>query len=240
MGRTSTNWQYEGIYGGQWPQWKSQGERGVNLQQVETTLYSLSDSAPSPAERRDGERHMSLYRVGSLAIGDRRELCLIKNISAGGMMVRAYCTIAESTRLSVELKCGQPIAGSVGWVRDSNVGIIFDQPVDVIDILSTSLHGPRPRLPRIEVFSPVTVRDGAMIFRLKTCDISQGGMKLQSETVIPTGNEVVVTLPGLEAQRGVIRWAEGGQMGITFNRMLNLTLLVDWLQQQRDTARTTA
>ena len=63
-----------------------------------------------PSDRRDGERLMTLYRVGSLSIDDRRELCLIKNISAGGMMVRAYCVIPQGTRLTVEFKCGQPIS----------------------------------------------------------------------------------------------------------------------------------
>ena len=78
-------------------------------QPVETTLYSLSEAPPEPRERRDGDRHLTLFRVGSITIGDRRELCLIKNISAGGMMIRAYCPIAEGTALSVELKSGQPV-----------------------------------------------------------------------------------------------------------------------------------
>ena len=209
----------------------------MNLQPVETTLYSLSDIAPAPPNRREGERHMTLYRVGSLSIGERRELCLIKNISAGGMKVRAYCPIPESTRLSVELKCGQPIAGSVSWVRDSNIGISFDQPIDVLDLLSTSLHGPRPRMPRIEVSSFVTIREGAMTYRLKTCDISQGGLKVQGETMIAPGSDVIVALPGLEALPGVIRWSEDRQMGLTFNRLLNLSLLVEWLQRQREDIR---
>ena len=65
----------------------------MEAQPVETTLYSLSSVPPAPAaeaERRDGERHMTLYRVGSIQVEDRRELCLIKNISAGGMMIRLY------------------------------------------------------------------------------------------------------------------------------------------------------
>ena len=57
-------------------------------QPVETTLYSLSDRTPDPVERRDGERYLTLFRVGTVMIEDRRELCLIKNISAGGMMIR--------------------------------------------------------------------------------------------------------------------------------------------------------
>jgi hypothetical protein len=108
----------------------------VDPQPAETTLYSLSPAAPPDTDRRDGDRLMTLYRVGSLSLADRRELCLIKNISAGGMMVRVYCTIPEGTRLTVELKCGQSITGAVSWTRDVHLGISFDEPVDVLDILA--------------------------------------------------------------------------------------------------------
>ena len=204
---------------------------------AETTLYSLADAPPAPSDRRDAERHMTLYRVGSLSIGDRRELCLIKNISAGGMMVRSYCPIPEGTAIAVELKCGQPITGIATWYREPNVGIAFDQPIDVIEILSTSMQGPRPRMPRIEVSCFATLREGASTYRMRACDISQGGLKLIGETVIPVASDIVVSLPGLEPQRGVVRWNEGGQIGITFNRLLPLSDLVGWLQVQRDGIR---
>src|SRR5918995_2746098 len=93
----------------------------VDIQPVETTLYSLSDAPPAPAgdgERRDGHRHMTLYRVGSIQVEDRRELCLIKNISAGGMMIRLYCSIADGTPVTVELKSGHPISGRIGRNND--------------------------------------------------------------------------------------------------------------------------
>jgi len=203
------------------------------FQQVETTLYSLSEISPEPEDRRDSSRHMTLYGVGTLLINERRELCLIKNINAGGMMVRAYCAIPQGTRVNVEIKCGQPIAGTVTWFREPNAGISFNRPIDVIDLLSASLTGPRPRMPRIAVDSIVTVRDGASIHRLRACDISQGGIKVHSETAIDPGSEVVVTLAGIEPQPAVVRWSEGGQLGLTFNRSLPLPVLVEWLHDQR-------
>ena len=63
----------------------------MEKQPAETTLYSLSDAPPQPAnesDRRTGERHMTLYRVGSVMLDGHRELCLRRNISAGGMMIR--------------------------------------------------------------------------------------------------------------------------------------------------------
>jgi hypothetical protein len=203
-------------------------------QPLETTLYSLSDAPPRPDERREGERHLTLFRVGSITIGDRRELCLIKNISAGGMMIRAYCPIPEGTALSIELKSGQPVTGRVSWVKDHNAGVAFDRPVDIIEILSASSKGPRPRMPRIEVDCIAIVRDGANIFRLPVCDISQGGIKVKGEPVLEHSCDLLVSLPGLEPQPAALRWRDDGYLGISFNRLVPLGELVAWLQGVRD------
>jgi len=204
---------------------------------VETTLYSLADGPPRPDDRRDGDRHLTLYRVGSITIADRRELCLIKNISAGGMMIRAYCPIPEGTALSIELKSGQLVSGRASWVRDSNVGIAFDDPIDVIEILSASADGPRPRLPRVEVSCIATVRDGANIFRLPVCDISQGGLKLRGEPALEHGRDLSVSLPGLPPQPAALRWRDNGCVGISFNRLVPLAELVGWLRDAREQLR---
>jgi hypothetical protein len=212
-------------------------EPSVEEQPVETTLYSLSDTPPEPRERRDGDRHLTLFRVGSITIGDRRELCLIKNISAGGMMIRAYCAIPEGTALSVELKSGQPVSGKATWVKDHNVGVAFDQPVDVIDILTACAEGPKQRMPRIEVDSIVTVRDGANVYRLPARDISQGGIKVQGEAAFDYGCDLSVSLPGLDPQPAALRWRHDGHIGISFNKLLPLAELVAWLQGVRDGLR---
>lgn len=212
----------------------------MSKQPAETTLYSLSEAPPMPGklpDRRGGERHMTLYRVGSIMIADRRELCLIKNISAGGMMIRAYCAIPDETVVSVELKSGQPVQGKVSWTRDQHAGIIFDQKIDVIDILSASMDGPRPRLPRIEVSGFATLREGSTTLRVKLSDISQGGVKVECSTLMPSGADVIVTLPGWSAQPGVLRWSSDGYIGVTFNRLLPLHELVEWLQGQREGLR---
>ncbi len=206
-------------------------------QPLETTLYSLSDAPPKPGDRREDERHLTLFRVGSITIGDRRELCLIKNISAGGMMIRAYCAIAEGTALSIELKSGQPVSGCATWTRDQNVGVTFDDQIDVIEILSASADGPRPRMPRIEVDCIANVRDGANVYRMPVCDISQGGIKVRGDPLLEHGCDLSVLLPGLEPQPAALRWQQDGQLGISFNRLIPLAKLVGWLQDVRDGLR---
>lgn len=180
---------------------------------------------------------MTLYRVGSILVENRRELCLIKNISAGGMMIRLYCTVAEGSAVTIELKSGQPIRGRVSWVREHNAGIAFEQPIDVIDVLSSTMEGPRPRMPRIEANCYATLRDGSNVLRVRVRDISQGGVKIECETILAAGSDIVITLPDLEPQPGIACWHDNGSTGITFNRLLPLNELVGWLQTQRETQR---
>lgn len=204
---------------------------------VETTVYSLSQAAPALPERRQDERHLTLFRVGTLLVDGQRELCLIKNVSAGGMLVRAYTDLRSGRPVSIELKQGDPISGRVSWVQDGYTGIAFDAPVDVVALLTASMDGPRPRMPRVEVRCIASIRQDGHVYGMRTSDISQGGIKVESDRNLAVGGDVVVTLPGLAPVAGVIRWRDSGSYGITFNRLLALSELVSWLQGQRELVR---
>ena len=206
-------------------------------QPVETTLYSLATLPPGMPERRHDERHMTLLRVGSLIIGDRRELCLIRNISAGGMLIRVYSAVAPDTRVSVELKQGEPIPGKTLWSQDEFVGVSFDTPIDILSLLSAPADAPRPRMPRLEVNCIAWVRDDGVVHRTRALNISQGGLRVETTNGLPVGAQVTVTLPGLSPEQGVVRWNDGESCGITFNRVLALSHLVAWLGDQQERQR---
>jgi hypothetical protein len=209
----------------------------VEEQPVETTLYSLSDRTPDPVERRDGERYLTLFRVGTVMIEDRRELCLIKNISAGGMMIRPYCKLEPGMALSVELKRGEQIPGTVSWLRGDSAGISFDESIDVVELLATSMEGPRPRMPRVEVRCIASVRQGSNVYGMRAHDVSQGGLKVESTRDLDVGAEVLVTLPGLPSKEAIVRWRDGRTYGITFRKLIALAELVEWLRDQRELLR---
>ena len=206
-------------------------------QPVETTLYSLAASAPAQPDRRSSERFLSLLRVGAMVVGHRRELCLIRNISAGGMMIRPYSSIAVGTPLSVELKQGDPVSGIVQWNEDGLTGVAFDEPIDVLALLAPPQEGPRPRLPRIEIECTAWVRQDAEVIRTQAINISQGGIRIETTARLTIGGDVVVTLPGLTPAAGVVKWSEGGAFGIAFNRSLVLSELVQWLKDQQQEER---
>jgi hypothetical protein len=56
---------------------------------------------------------------------------------------------------------------------------------------------------------------------------------------LPRDTDVVVTLPGLGPTAGVVRWVDETFCGITFNQLVALPQLVNWLQDQRGGFRAT-
>jgi hypothetical protein len=202
-------------------------------QSLETTSYSLAASAPTQPDRRGGERYLRLLRVGSIMVDGRRELCLIRNVSAGGMMIRAYSPIPIGAALSIELKQGAPVSGTVQWVENELTGVAFDGAIDVLALLSAPGEGPRPRLPRVEIDCTAWVRQDADIVRTRVSNISQGGVCVTSAAGLAVGGGAVVTLPGLTPAAGVVMWGKDGLYGIAFNRSLVLSELVAWLRGQQ-------
>lgn len=202
---------------------------------VETTLYSLSTMAPAQPDRRQGDRYVSLLRVGALIIEGRRELCLIRNISAGGMMIRPYSPIATGTHVSVELKHGESVSGVAQWSDKGLIGITFDSAIDVLELLSPTGTETRPRMPRIELSCSTKLRHNGHVGVGRVVNISQGGICVSTRAMLPVDADVIITLPGLSPAAGVVKWADDDQYGIGFNRMFSMDELMAFLrEQQRD------
>jgi hypothetical protein len=207
-------------------------EPQLSKKPVETTLYSISAEPPGRPERRHGDRYVSLLRVGALQVGGRRELCLIRNISAGGMMIRPYSQIAPDSRVSVELKQGSMVSGVAQWSENGLVGVAFDSQIDVVALLSAR-DGPRPRMPRIEVGCAGSLRYDGNVFRIRVMNISQGGICVNVPLDLDLDSDVVVSIPGLHSAAGVVKWRQGDEYGIGFNRVYPVDELMGFLREQQ-------
>jgi hypothetical protein len=203
---------------------------------VVETGFSFSTDVPQPPDRRSTERHIKILRVGTIVVDGRRELCLIRNISAGGVMAHVYSQLTPGQCVSIELKTSQPVAGRVVWTRGGNAGIQFDTSVDVAELLAAPQgvdNGWRPRTPRVEIDRMATLRVGARTCWVHARDISQSGVKIEAEAddAPAAGEEVVVTLEGFRPLAGVVRWSADGACGISFNGLIPFGDLIDWLKQ---------
>lgn len=204
---------------------------------IEQTTYSIHEEVPEFAQRRGESRLLTLLRVGTIIVDGRRELCLIRNISTMGLMLHVYSHLEVGQRVEVEMKTGQHVFGSVRWVRESTVGMAFDEAIDVMAILASQLLSQtdlKPRMPRVEVRCPATLRMGGRSYRVTTRDISQGGAKITLDTVLPPNADIVLSMEGFHSLHGVLRWCDGDFAGVTLNSVIPWPQLVRWLKDRRE------
>jgi hypothetical protein len=135
--------------------------------------------------------------------------------------------------VGVALKSGQMLSGKVVWIKEANVGIAFDDPIDVEEMLSNASltdNGMQPRMPRVEVDWLATVRAGATTVWVTLRDISQGGVKFESDQPLPPGQQVTLIIDKYRSVAGVLRWYEDGNGGIAFNEPIPFQELMGWLR----------
>ena len=194
-----------------------------------------ADAGAGPArvvDRRRDVRHLTILSVGTIVVDERRELCLVRNISAGGLMAIVYSAFETGQRIAIELKTNQQIAGTVSWIRESTIGVAFDEKVDIAEVLSNAAmldNGWRPRMPRVPVDRMATLRAGARTYWVSTRDISQGGVKVEADQPLDIGGETVVTLENFRPVTGVVRWRKENVVGISFNQVIPFHELSRWL-----------
>jgi len=168
-----------------------------------------------------------------MTVEGRRELCLIRNISAGGMMIRPYSPIAVGAHLTVELKQGNSVSGIAQWADNGMIGVVFDEPIDVVALLTATDGKPQPRMPRIELDCSALIRHDGNVSRVDVVNISQGGICIRARDWFEINSNVVVTLNGLHAAAGVVKWMEDDYYGIGFNRVYPVSELMTFLQEQQ-------
>jgi hypothetical protein len=153
------------------------------------------------------------------------------------MMIRPYSRIAVGTPVSVELKHGESISGVVQWLQNGLAGIAFDEPINVVALLTAPGEGPLPRMPRIELECTAWLRRDADVYRARALNISQGGICIHLDAPLPLDSDVVISIAGLAPLAGVVKWSDADCHGIGFNRVLALADLMNFVQQQQGNHR---
>ena len=199
------------------------------------TVYSLSGGVP-PIEATLEDADASVLQPGSVVVGSIRQVCLIRKISAGGAVLHADLPVEEGRRLELELDTGEHLDGSIAWRRGSELGLRFDEPVDVLTILARNLvsqPGERRRMPRVEVFCQARLDLESRSVLVTVRDVAQGGAKIEGPFDLNTDETVMLTPEGLRPITGAVRWVAGNVAGLIFDPELEWQELMPWFRAQR-------
>jgi hypothetical protein len=190
-------------------------------------------------DRRSAFRMMTTLRVGKITCNGRQDLCLIRNISHGGLMLRVFADHQVGDNVTVELKSDCVVNGTVAWTRDESVGVTFAEPVDALEVLRNErgADGRLPRAPRLDMHSRARLRIGDNDWPVELRDLSQGGAKIKMQDTLAVGDEAVLIVSGLKPVKAIVRWQVGDHAGLAFIGTVPLADLVSWMNARRGIGR---
>jgi hypothetical protein len=182
-------------------------------------------------ERRKSQRHITVLQVAKLVTDSCEELCIVRDISSGGLKAEIYCSLHIDEKVQIQFKSGQQVAGHVVWVEDRQAGIEFDQAIETEQLLVRREHDPegRPlRAPRLKVDMPGMLRVNGEQVYVHVSDISLDGCKVDSDLLLKPGTGCEISLPGLGYRLASVRWFRDNQAGVRFHERLSYQDFAQW------------
>jgi hypothetical protein len=198
-----------------------------------SSLLSFDQPVRRPPPRQDS-RLLTLFRVGKLTTDRFEELCLVRNIGVGGMLVLVNSPLVPRQRVRIELRSDRKIWGTVLWLKEGTAGIGFDGQVDIEEILARQDVRTVDRRfggPRLNIRCRAKLRVESKYYRVQIQDLGQNGVGIATRQNFPDGQDVVVTLEGFRPLQGTALWSRNGRIGIAFNKPIPFHELTQWLQE---------
>lgn len=196
-------------------------------QESDAPLAPVADAAPGD-RRTDARAKMSVFRSATLRWRGRETLCLVRNLSPGGLMCRVVAPLAQGERVEVAMRSGHCLTGTVAWGRERQIGIRFDSRIDVAEVLNGPGGGaPVQRMPRLAIGCAATLLGDKGLQSARLLDLSQGGAKIET-AALRIDEQVTLNIPGLESHRAAVRWVREGCAGIAFHQPIGFDALARW------------
>lgn len=196
------------------------------------TTVVVGDRLPWPDEPWAAECN-GPFDPGAIFHFGTRQDCAIRKISSLGVTVRSDLTPALGERVLVELTTGQRPSGKVAWTSRDELGIRFDDCVDMIALLNRKLVSQLPErrtMPRIELRCPVHIKAGDA-FRIATLrNISAKGLQIEGDDLPATGGHVIPFVDGLTIPSGKVVWRRDKLAGVEVIEEMSWTTIIPWVR----------
>ena len=197
------------------------------------TTFVVGDRLPWPDEASLEDQKGPFDPGVILDARDRRE-CSIRKISAKGITLRSDAEKVPGDQVAIELGTGQRF-GTVAWANRGELGIAFDEPLDMVALLNRKLVSQpveRRTMPRVEIRCEVFVKFGENLCSATMRNISGGGLQIEGDQLPPCGTYVSVFVEGLNVPPGEVAWRRSNLAGIEVIDELSWTSIIPWIKAQ--------
>ena len=185
---------------------------------------AVSESTGGGADRREGDRYRTVWRIAKVARDGDAGLWRVRNMSNGGMMLATDVPVTVGEQLEVALSDKVVVRGRVAWAKDGRCGVAFDAEVDVAELLrqlAVEQSARRHRPPRLTVRTAARAVIEYRPVDIELINLSQSGAGFVHDGGIEAGKEIELVLADGVRRKAIVRWSRGERGGVWLTQPLD-------------------
>jgi PilZ domain len=196
------------------------------------TTFVVGDRLPWPDDASTAAEK-GPFDQGAIHHSGTRRSCIIRKISTLGVTLESDLVPALGEPVAVELASGQRAAGRIAWTGRGEVGVRFEDSIDMIALLNRTLvsqTSDRRTMPRLEVRCPVHIKCGEHFWTATLRNISARGLQVEGKELPAMGAYVSAFVEGLNIPPGEVVWTRNNLAGIEVFEELSWTSIIPWVR----------
>lgn len=182
---------------------------------------SPSAAGAAYAEMRAQPRFALLIRCAKLATPAGEFLCIVRDVSEGGVRLRFFHPVPAQGPMALVLSSGESFAMERAWAQGDQAGFRFAEPIDVHRFIAEA--GPFPKRPvRLRVAFPAVVVADGEAHAASVLDISRQGARVVTERPLALGQKLRLEADSLPAIGATVCWRNAPDYGLVLDRVFTL------------------
>lgn len=179
-------------------------------------------AALASGERRAAPRLSVLIRPAKLVADGREFLCVVRDVSDGGLKARLFAPLPEHRDLIIEFDNGDRHALRLVWQANELAGFVFAGAVDVDRLIATQLGDYNRRQPRLHIALEATLCTSGLRTPVLVRDISQRGASIECGGWLMIDELVRIECSALPTLHAKVRWRRPPRYGLAFEQIFQL------------------
>jgi len=187
----------------------------------------IEADCPVEGERRTAPRVTVLIRPAKLIADGREFLCVLRDVSNGGVKLRLFHQVPAHENLLIEFDTGERHRLRFIWRTGDLAGFVFVDDVDVARLIAVHQGDYPRRQPRLHVEIEATLCTSGLRVPIMVRDISQRGASIDCSGWLLIDELVRIESAVLPTVHAKVRWRRPPRYGVIFEQTFRLDELAN-------------